>query len=199
MQPTPGAYPATLTYNAPDRIANWRPIVQWLLAIPHLIVLYVLNFICQIIAIISWFVILITGRLPDGIANFQAMYLRYTYRTYSYAGFLREPYPPFGFTTSSPDPGDDPPIRVDITPDLENRNRLTVAFRIILAIPHLIVLTLLTIAAVVAWIIAFFAVLFTGRWPEGLRTFIVNFMRYGLRVNAYLFLLVDEYPPFALS
>jgi hypothetical protein len=64
-------------------------------------------------------------------------------------------------------------------PELENRNRLTVGSRIILVIPQAIVLALLVVAAFVAWVIAFFAVLFTGRWPEGLRSFVVGVMRWG--------------------
>jgi Domain of unknown function (DUF4389) len=81
-------------------------------------------------------------------------------------------------------------------PELESRNRLTVGFRIILVIPQAIVLALLV---VVAWVIALFAVLFTGRWPEGLRSFVVGVMRWGTRVSAYFLLLTDKYPPFSLE
>jgi hypothetical protein len=199
VQATPGSYPATLTFDPPEKVANWRPLVQWLLAIPHFIVLYVLRLVVEIIALVSWFIILFTGKLPEGIANLQAMYLRYQARTFTYAGFMREEYPPFGFTTASADPGDDPRIRVDVRPELDDRNRLTVAFRIILAIPQIIVLGLLSLAAFVVYVIAFFAVLFTGRWPEGLRVFNLNVIRYQLRVESYLFLVTDVYPPFALS
>src|SRR5215218_5273761 len=128
VQATPGSYPATLTYDPPEKIANWRPLVHWLLAIPHFIVLYVLRIVAEVLAIVAWFIILFTGRLPDGIANFQAMYLRYQARTFTYAGFLEEEYPPFGFEMVSPDPGDYPRIRVDVQSELENRNRLTVGF-----------------------------------------------------------------------
>jgi hypothetical protein len=51
----------------------------------------------------------------------------------------------------------------------------------------------------VAWVIAFFAVLFTGRWPEGLRSFVVGVIRWGTRVSAYFLLLTDKYPPFSLE
>jgi hypothetical protein len=199
MQATSASYPARFTFDAPDRIANWRPLVQWILAIPHWVVIYVLGIVAEILAIISWFAILFTGRLPAGLANFQAMYLRYYLRTATYAGFLRAEYPPFGFTTASADPGDDPRLRVDFDTQYENRNRLTVAFRIILVIPQIIVLAALGIALFVVGIIAFFAVLFTGRWPEGLRTFVLGVGRWWLRVNAYFLLLVDDYPPFSLS
>jgi hypothetical protein len=127
------------------------------------------------------------------------MIMRYSARTYVFAGFLKEEYPPFTFAMTPTDPGDDPRVRVDVAPQLADRNRLTVAFRIILAIPQLIVLALLGVASVVAVVIAFFAVLFTGRWPDGLRDFVVKVMRWSVRVQAYFLLLTDEYPPFALD
>jgi hypothetical protein len=69
-----------------------------------------------------------------------------------------------------------------------------------LAIPHYIVLVFLTIAAVVSVIIAWFAILFTGRYPRGLFDFVVGVMRWGNRVTAYAFVLVtDRYPPFQLG
>ena len=72
-------------------------------------------------------------------------------------------------------------------------------FRLILAIPHAVVLVVLWIASLVVFVIGFFAVLFTGRWPDGLRDFVVNVFRYQLRFETYLSLLVDTYPPFALN
>jgi hypothetical protein len=192
-------YPATLEVDRADRIANWRPIVQWLLAIPHVVILYVLGIVSEVVGIISWFAILITGKLPEGLATLQCLYLRYNNRVISYVAFLREEYPPFAFETVAPDPGTYPPVRTNFVPELENRNRLTVAFRIILVIPQMIVLAFLGIAAFVAGVIAFFAVLFTGHWPDGLRTFVVGVMRWGTRVNAYFYLLTDEYPPFSLD
>jgi hypothetical protein len=194
-----GGYPATFEADAPERIDNWRPLVQWLLAIPHLLILYVLGFVSEVVAVISWFVILITGTLPEGFATLQCLYIRYSNRATSYAAFLREEYPPFVFETVARDPGTYPPVRTSFAVELENRNRLTVAFRIILVIPHLIVLAVLALAAFVAVVIALFAVLFTGRWPDGLRTFVVGVISWATRVNAYFLLLTDEYPPFSLD
>jgi len=194
-----GSYPATLTFDPPEKIANWRPLVNWLLAIPHYIVLYGLQIVSRAVGVISWFAIVFTGKLPEGLANVQVMYLRYSLRTYTFVGFMREEYPPFGFVTSASDPGDDPRVRVDVQPQLTDRNRATAFFRIILVIPHFVVLAVLFIASFVVTIIAFFAVLFTGRWPAGMRDFVVNVWRWGLRVNAYFLLLTDEYPPFALD
>ena len=202
MEPASTAYPtypATLTVETPEKIANWRPLVQWFLAIPHYVVLYALGIVAEVVALIAWFAILFTGKLPEGLAGVQALYLRYTNRTYAYAGFLREEYPPFTFGTTAVDPGDYPGVRTDFVYQLEDRNRLTTFFRIILVIPHLIVLAVLSFVASIVWFIALFVVLFTGSWPEGMRNFVLGFLRWSLRVNAYFLLLTDEYPPFSLD
>jgi hypothetical protein len=199
MQAAADPYPATLTFDPPERVKNWRPLVNWLLAIPHLLIAGALRYVSQLLAVVSWFVILFTGRLPGELANFQVMYMRYYVRAGLFAGFLREEYPPFAFTMTPNDPGGDPRVRVDVNPQLASRNRLTVGFRFILVIPQLIVLVLLAIAVAVVLLIALFAVLFTGRWPAGLRRFTVGVLRWWLRVEAYLLLLTDDFPPFALN
>jgi hypothetical protein len=127
------------------------------------------------------------------------MYIRYEQRVWTYAGFLREEYPPFTFDSTAPDPGNDPRVRVEVAPALEGRNRLTVGFRLILFIPWAIVLIAYAIAASAVFIVAWFAVLFTGRWPEGMRTFVLKVARYYVRTSGFLLLLTDEYPPFALE
>ena len=193
------AYPASFTFDPADRVANWRPLVHWLLAIPHLAILNALQSLTEVLSIVSWFSIIFTGKIPAGIADLQAMTMRYSLRTWSYVLFMREEYPPFAFVTAAGDPGEDTRLRVDFTPQLENRNRLTVALRLILVIPHVIVLAALAIAAFVVSVVGFFAVLFTGRWPVGARQFVLGAARWWLRVQSYLVLLHDEYPPFSLS
>src|SRR5206468_9921684 len=80
---------------------------------------------------------------------------------------------------------------------VEPRSRLTTLLRLLLAIPHFIVLSLYGIGAFVAVVIAWFALLFTGRWPQGLYDFSAGFLRYYTRVSGYTWLLVDPYPPFS--
>jgi hypothetical protein len=103
------------------------------------------------------------------------------------------------YDTVAPEPGNYPPVRNGFAPDLGERNRVTVGFRLILAIPQIIVVAVLGVAAIIIWVIALFAVLFTGRWPEGLHTFIVGYMRWVTRLEAYVGLLTDRYPPFSLG
>ena len=191
-------YPVTVSVDTPQRVANWRPLVHWLLVIPHLVVMWVLQTVSRIVSIIAWLAILFTGKLPAGLAQFQSMYLRYSLRTYAYAGFLTDQYPPFAFDAVNDDPGGHP-TSLSISPDLEGRNRLTCFFRIILMIPALIFVVIIAIIATICSILGFFAVLFTGRWPEGLRNFVVANLRISARFGAYASFLTDQYPPFSLD
>ena len=189
-------YPATIDVRSPAKIARWRPLLQWLLAIPHLLGLWLLNIVASGLALVSWFAILFTGKLPEGIAKWQVLFLRASNRVSAYAGFLHDEYPPFDLTPGIPEPGGTPTV-VQIEPAIEGRKRLTCAVRPIWAIPALFWVAAIGIVAYFAWFIAFFAVVFTGRWPQGLRDWVMKGRRVGLRANAYLYLLTDEYPPFS--
>ena len=199
MEPSGVAYPATFTFDPPEKVTNWRPLVNWLLAIPHLIVLYALRILAQVIALISWFMIVFTGNMPDSFANLQAMYLRYEQRVYTFALFMREDYPPFAFGTTTADDGVDPLTRVDVQPVLTDRDRLSVGLRIFYVIPHVIALIGLGIYAAILVLINFFIVLFKGEWNPDMRATVIKVQRWYVRVGAYLLLLTDEYPPFQLA
>jgi hypothetical protein len=189
----------TLSFDTPEKIARWRPLIHWLLAIPHWIVLYVVSIVAQVLAFLGWFAGVFGGRIPDGLQKPIAMYLRYNARVTTYMLFQREEYPPFAFDGAFADPGDDPRVRVDVVPAIEDRNRLTIFFRLFMVIPQLFVLVFVSIAAYVVIVIGWFAVIILGRWPGGLNDFVIGFLRWNTRVNAYFYLLTDEYPPFSLD
>ncbi len=191
-------HPVDLQLDAPLEVARWRPFVAIILAIPHLIIANILDQVAGAMAFVSWFIIVFTGTMPEGIANFQCMVLRYEARALAYMSFMHEDFPPFDFTMSGDEPGGHP-LRVQITPAIEDRNRTTVALRLLTVIPILLFAAFVAIGAAFAMIAAALSVLFTGRWPEGVRRFAVDAARLMLRVNAYARLVVDEYPPFAVS
>jgi hypothetical protein len=101
-------------------------------------------------------------------------------------------------TAAALEAGADHPLPLVVTDDL-NRSRLTVFFRLLLAIPHLIWLTLWTIAVFFVVIVAWFAALIKGRLPDGMHKFLASYLRYSTRLNAYLYLLANPYPPFSGS
>jgi len=97
--------------------------------------------------------------------------------------------------TSTSEVAHDHPIRLVVNDDLQ-RNRLTVFFRLILAIPLFLWAILWGVIAVLAYIVNWFATLFMGQSPEGLHNFLATFLRYTTHVRAYTLLVADPYPPF---
>lgn len=191
------AYPVQMDLDAPLEVARWRPLVHWLLAIPHIIVLYILGTVLGILSFIAWFAILFTGNIPKGLFDFMAMILRYQWRTYSYIYFMREAYPPFEFDATNLDPGNDP-ARLSVAYP-ERLSRLLIFVKWLLVIPHFFALIFLFIGAFFVGIASFFAVIITGRWPEGMRNFLIGTYRWSMRVGAYFYLMTDVYPPFSLE
>ena len=190
-------YPVTAGLNAPLEVARWRVIGNLIMAIPHFVVLYVLGIVAELAVFVTWFAVLFTGRMPEGIGGFLAGFERYRWRVTTFMYFLREPYPAFGLPSGYSDPGGDP-AWLQISPP-GSYSRLAVLFRIILAIPQLLFGALLGIGLYFAGIVAFFAVLITGRWPAGLRKFVLDVSFWGLRFGAWYFLLADAYPPFSIG
>lgn len=197
--PGTGDYPVSLTFDLPDRIARWRPLVHWLLAIPHLILAYALGSLGGVMSVAAWFSGVITGQVPQMLLDFMALSLRYNARVTAYVFFLHETYPPFTLETQTADPGDDPHVRLDLPDETDDRNRVTIFFRYFLAIPHFVVLWFLGIALFVVYLIGWFAVVILGRWPAGLRRFVIGNLRWRNRVSGYIYLFTDEYPPFSLK
>jgi hypothetical protein len=184
--------------NSPLKVARWRPLVHWLLAFPHFIILYGLNIAQGVVYFISWFAILFTGKMPEGFYNFLAMVHRYQWRVVSYLFWMRESYPPFEFNSVAQDPGDDPAV-LSFPPAPAKLSRGLIFVKWLLAIPHFFILTFLGLAAFVVLIIGFFAILITGSWPAGMRNFLVGLERWSARVTMYTYLMTDQYPPFSLT
>jgi hypothetical protein len=178
---------------------------RFILAIPHMLLVGgpgfgigvgsdrtgVLGTVAGVGAIINWFIIVFKGRANEGLLSLQQYYLRWRARALAYEALLRDEYPPFG--------DGDYPVSAEFPAVVEDRNRWTVGFRFLLVIPQAIVLFFILIAWMVTAIIGWFAVLFTKRYPDGLWQFGLGVMRWALRVEAYMLLLRDEYPPFSLQ
>jgi hypothetical protein len=190
-------YPVQLGFEGGLQIARWRPLVQWLLAIPQLLIAAALGQVRNILTLISFFTVLFTKHIPRSLFDMIAMTYRYEWRTTSYAFFLREDYPPFDFQPAASDDGVDPHTMVTLIYP-ETLNRWAPLYKWFLAIPHFVVLVGLIVAAVFVVLAGFFAVVFSGKYPAGLRNFLVGVARYNLRLQAYVGLLNDQYPPFAL-
>ena len=191
-------YPARLDFDADVRITRWRPLVQWLLAIPQLIVARALDYLRSALLLISFFTVLFTESIPRPLFDVIAMTYRYEWRALSYALFLHEDYPPFDFMPAADDDAVEPHTRLSIVYP-EHLDRWKPLYKWFLAIPHYFVLAALTIACAFVVLYGLVAVLLSGEYPVGARDFVVGVYRYGLRVQAYAGFLTDVYPPFSLS
>jgi hypothetical protein len=162
-----------------------------LMVIPVAIVLYVFGIVTSIAIVIAWFAIVITGRYPQGLYDFVADFNRFLARVTAYAVLLSDAYPPFSGA-------DDPayPVRMHFAGPLEQYSRLKTFFRIILAIPIMVLRYVINLLLEVGAFAAWFVILFTGKMPRGLFDLMVLANSYTARSDAYVFLLTETYPPF---
>lgn len=206
--PETPAYPVGISMVYPERLSRLSTLFQIILAIPVLIFLGLLTGgygdwgqagsgarnltigASTSILLAMWAAIIVRGRIPHWLFDFQVALHRFSYRTAAYVALLTDRYPAFE--------GD-----WDLQYDVEYPDRLTrwkvFLWKVISAIPHFIVLFFLTIAAAFVVFIGWWAVLFTGRFPQGLHRFVVGVMRWSARVSAYVESLTDAYPPFSLD
>ena len=159
-----------------------------ILAIPHFVWVTLWAVIAILAAIVNWFATLFTGRSPDGLHTFLATFLRYGTHVRAYVLLIADPFP--GFTGK---PGY--PIDLEVDPP-QPQSRLTVFFRIILAIPALFVANILSNLSQLLAVFSWFIALVTGRVPEGLRNFAVLALRFETQTYAYVLLLTERYPSF---
>jgi len=198
------AYPVRLVLTAATDQRNrltvaFRP----LLAIPHIILVGpiawswrgagpgFLGAAAYFLAVVNWISLVFTGALVPGIREFSLFYLRWRARATAYETMLVDPYPPFG---------DGPyPSAIEITEPTGERDRVSIILRLLLVVPHLAALFFILLAWCLISVVAWLAILFTGSYPVALYRFAAGALQWVLRVEAYLLLLVDEYPPFDLS
>lgn len=161
-------------------------LLRLLLAIPHLVVVYVWAILAAVAVVIAWVAGVFLGRIPDGLHTFLASFVRYTTRVRAYVGILANPFPTFGS-------GGSYPVDAEIAPPTE-QNRLTIFFRLLLAIPALILGYVFQIGLNIVAVFGWFASLALGRMPGGLENLGVYCLRWETQTWAYVFLLTSRYP-----
>lgn len=172
--------------------------LKGLLLLPHLLVVGVLSYASFLIAYVGYWVIAITGRLPDFFYAFPERVLQWQARITGWMLTLRDEYPPFAWEVQ------DYGVRLTSTEQPGPRSRVLAVLGIltikgIALIPHVIVLAFVQLAALVAVWVGYIAVAFTGSLPAGIFHFAVGATRWNLRLSAWLLSLTDEYPPFRLA
>jgi hypothetical protein len=150
------------------------------------------------VAFLGWFASLARGRMPKGLRDAGAYGLGYGTQSLAYFLLVTDRYPSADPTALLADVERPPQHPVYIVGDAEDlrRSRLTVFFRLLLAIPHLLWLALWTLAAILLGIVNWFATLFTGTAPDAFHRFFSRYVRYSLHVNAFLYLAANPFPGF---
>lgn len=183
--------------TARERVERWRPLILWLVVIPQRVVIFIYGTGLMFAMIVGWFAALFTAHLPDWLERYATGYLRYQWRVVAYLYAWSTRYPGFSLPSGDADPGGDPAV-LSFHRD-QRLSRVRVLFRFFMALPHFVVLYFVSIVVGVAALAAWFVVLFTGRWPEGLRSFVVGANRWSLRVSGFYYMVTDAYPPFSLT
>ncbi|MDX6325057.1 MAG: hypothetical protein QOK15_1411 [Nocardioidaceae bacterium] len=211
------SYPVHVDAHLDPGVSRWQWLFKWFLAIPHYILLTFLWLAFVAMSVVAFVAILFTGRYPRGVFDFNVGVLRWTWRVtyYAYGALGTDRYPPFSIAEHP-----EYPARLTIDyPEHLSRGLVLVKWWL-LAIPHYLVLSLFlgggTYVAThasnsgqnLAWstgliglmvVIAGFALLFTGRYPQSVFDLVLGMNRWVLRVAGYAALMTDQYPPFRLD
>jgi hypothetical protein len=211
------AYPVRIEGELDEHLSRWLWLVKWLLAIPHYIVLAFLWLTLIVLTVVAFFAILVTGRYPRGIFDFNVGVLRWTWRVafYSYGALGTDRYPPFTL-----DDVPEYPARLEIPYPGQLSRGLVLVKWWLLAIPHYVIVGIFlgggsyAASRVDDWVWTFgfqtgligvlvlfaaIALLFIGNYPRGMFDLVLGLDRWVARVAAYVLLMRDEYPPFRLD
>jgi uncharacterized protein DUF4389 len=218
-------YPVDLEIDPPEQQSRWTGFFRLLLALPALILASALGGglsfgspssswqttrgdeyayygaasiggVAVVAAFLAWFYILARGRAPRGLRDLTTYALGYGAHACGYLLLLTPRYPSSDPALMDPLPElPEHPIRLEVDDELR-RSRLTVFFRLLLAIPHLIWLLLWTIAVAFALVAAWFSTLAIGRLPDALHRFLAAYLRYATHFSAYVYLVGGKFPGF---
>jgi hypothetical protein len=207
----PGSYPIDVEIDPPGRQNRWVTGFRLILALPAILLAdALLGFgtsaaggagtqaggLVSTAAFLGWFVCIVRGRMPEGLRDMVVYSIGYSAQVSGYVFLLTDRYPnsdPAEYESANVIRAD--PIRLDVQDDLR-RSRLTVFFRLVLAVPHFVWLMLWGIAAFFALIASWFATLIRGRSPDGLHRFLASYLRYSTHVLAFVTLVANPFPGF---
>jgi Domain of unknown function (DUF4389) len=196
-----GTYPVDLEIADPVPQGRWSILFRLILALPALLLTSTLTGsrsgggTVGTSAFLGWFASLVRGRMPSGLRGLLAYSLRYAAQAYSYLFLLTSRYPDADPAEPALERPLDHPIRLRVYDDLA-RSRLTVLFRLLLFLPHLVWLLLWGLVAYLAAIANWFVAIVRGRPAEPLHRFLAAYLRYWAHVSSFLYLVANPFPGF---
>ncbi len=183
-------YPIHLDVQYPSQLSRLLIFVKGILVIPHYLVLMVLGLGAFGVWIASWFAVLFTGRYPEGMFNYMVGVMRWGARVGAYQFLLTDAYPPFSLE-------DDPAYPVHLEAQYPAHiARWRPLVHGLLGIPAFFAASAIMFVGYIAVFLAWFAILFTGRYPEGFFNVVVIGLRWTLRANLFHYWMTERYPPF---
>lgn len=193
--PKPPPYPVSFDVEGPAEVSRLSTAFRIILAIPLALFVSIIGSIgaggiLGGLILAHWITVLVRGRPVGWICRAIVAIQRFVLRAYTYFFLITDKYPPFEGDWS---------VNYEVEQTDRLQRKQLVIWKTLASIPHVIALVVLWFAVVVCVVISWFAILFTGRFPLGLRGFIVGWLRWSARVGAYWVSLRDEYPPFSLS
>jgi hypothetical protein len=200
----PGGYPAQVQFDVPPASSRFWAIpllgilAKFAVLIPHIVCLYLLGLAVGVLQLVLWIPVLFTGRYPEWGTNLVGGTIRWGARVQSYFYGLTDEYPPFGLADSAY------PVRVSFqVPPFSNRlwavPVVGILIKLVILVPHLIIVYALGAVVGALQLVIWAFVLFGGRYPEWGYELVGGYIRWYVRVVAYLFGLNDQYPPFQLA
>ncbi len=199
----PPTYPITVEAPVDDEERNrWLAasgiiFVKVILLLPHIVLLFLFGLMIQILVWIGYWGIAFNGRMPDLIRRLELVFLRWITRVVAWYAGTTDVYPTYGTDAAYP-------VTVAVEQAPEPQSRLLAILGIVLlrslaALPHFLILFLMSFGVLfVAWI-GYIVVVFTGTLPLGVHEFVLNYQRWWARVWGWTAGLTDEYPPFTLG
>lgn len=209
--------PVSISASLDPGLSRWKWLVKWFLALPHLAILAFLWLTFVVLTLVAGAAILFTGRYPRGLFDLNVGVLRWSWRVEYYAttgGMGTDRYPPFSLGREPDDPA-----TLDVAYP-ERLSRGLVLVKWLLAVPHLVIVTVL-LGGSLGWVtvggervqlapvsggllgllvlVAGVILLVTGRYPHALLDLTVGLNRWVYRVIAYAAFMTDQYPPFRLD
>jgi hypothetical protein len=187
-------YPVTFEADYVESRSRLSVFFRGLVLIPLYVWLWLYGIAAYLAVMVAWFVIVITGRLPEGLYAFIAGFVRVLSLTTAFGALLTDRYPPF-----SPAPDDTYPVRMHFAGPLPRYSRLRTLFRAILSIPLSVLRYAATLGLQILSFAAWCAIVVLGRMPRGLFEVLFLINSYIARSDAYLLLLTETYPPFSAA
>lgn len=189
-QVVPAPYPVQFDVDYAERQSRWKALLRIPLALPALLFAGLALYSAFLALLVMWLAILIRGRIPRWLFDFQVGVARFNVRVQAYMSLLTDVYPAWD---------GEYPVRYEVAyPERASRWKVII-WKFATSLPQWIVVTVLQYASFAIVAVGWLIILLTGQFPKGLHTFVVGVMRWRERVYAYSLSLTDEYPPYSMS